>query len=73
MLDAIQAIRDVVIILSGILITATVMLVGRAILGLARRAEDMRLVAIDIVSGVANPIKGIGLAVGRITRGHKTR
>lgn len=64
MIEAIQVIRDVVIILAGFIITAVVVIVGRAVLDLARKAEVLRVQAVDLVSGVVNPIKGVLLAIG---------
>lgn len=71
MLEAVQVIRDVVIILSAVIITCTVVIVGRVILGLARKVEDLRLFIVDVATGVANPIKGVSLGIGRIIRGLK--
>lgn len=68
MLEAIQVLRDIVIILAGIVITGMVVLVGRAVLDLVRRAEDLRLFVGDVASGVANPIKGVLLVMNRIAR-----
>lgn len=71
MIEAIQVIRDVVIILSAVVITTVVVIVGRVVLKLARKVEDMRLVAVDVVNGVMNPVKGVAIAIGRIAGRHK--
>ena len=73
MIEAVQVIRDVVIILAGVIITAVVLIVGRAVLGLARKAEDMRLLAVDLVTGVAHPVKSVALAIGRLAGGIRKR
>ena len=57
--EAIQVIRDVVIILSLVIITVMVVLMGRVVLALARRAEDLQAIIVDMVTGVMNPLKGV--------------
>lgn len=67
MIEGIAVIRDVVIILAGVTFIVTVAVVGRTVLGLARKVENFRLVAIDIANGVVHPLKGVALAIGRLT------
>lgn len=67
MIEAIAVVRDITIILAGIIITAVVVVVGRAVLDLARQAEVLRVQASGLVNGVARPVRGIMLAIGRIT------
>ena len=73
MIEAIQVTRDVVIILSFILITIMVMVVGRAVLILAQKVEDLRVFVVDVATGVANPIKSVSLGIGRILGGLRKR
>lgn len=57
MIEIIQITRDVAIILSCVIITATVVIVGRAILHLLRKAEAVRSSAVAAVNGIMNPLK----------------
>ena len=71
MIEAIQVMRDVVIILAAVIITTVAVIVGKVVLHLARKAEDLRLFALNLVTGVVNPIKGALLAIGH--GGHRKR
>lgn len=66
MIEAIQVTRDVVIILSFVIITATVVIVGRAILHLLRKAETVRASAAAVVDGVVNPLRTIQQRLTRV-------
>lgn len=63
MTEAVAVIRDVVIIVGGIVVMVTVMVVGMAIMDFVRKAEDLRM---DVQTGVVNPIRGGLLAIRRI-------
>lgn len=65
MIEAVQIVRDVVIILSLVIITVMVVLMGRVVLALARRAEDLQVIIVDMVTGVMNPLKGVLHALAR--------
>ena len=68
MLEAIAVVRDLVIILSAIIMTAVVVLVGRVFLRLTRKAEEMQAFVGNVVTGVFNPIKGALLLLSRRRR-----
>lgn len=72
MIEAIQVIRDVIIILSFVIITSVVVIVGRAILHLVWEIEDVGEFAAATVSSVVNPVKstwGVLCALSRRIRG----
>ena len=66
MIEAIQLIRDIVIILSAIIVAVVAVLVGRAILTLTRKAEGLRSFVEITVTSVINPLQGILRRLGRI-------
>ena len=68
LLEVIAVIRDIVIILSALIITTVVVIVGRVILDLTQKAEEVRSFFAGMVTAVTNPIKGALLAVGLIRR-----
>ena len=70
MLEVIGAIRDVFIILAAIIMTVMTVIVGRAILSLTRKAEDLRSFAITAVNTVINPLQGLQRM---LTRRHSGR
>ena len=65
MIEAIQVIRDIVIILSAVIVAAVAVLVGRAILSLTQKAESLRSFVVSAVTSVMNPLQGIQRAMGR--------
>ena len=65
MIEAIGVVRDIVIILSAIIITVVVVIVGRMLLELSQKADDLRLFVENLVTGVVNPIRGMLLAISR--------
>ena len=70
MLEVIGAVRDVFIILAVITMTVITVIVGRAILGLTRKAEDLRSFVITAVDTVINPLQGVQRM---LTRRHSGR
>lgn len=68
MIEAIQTVRDVVVILSFVIITATVVMVGRNILHLLRKAEAVRTSATAVFGTVMNPAKGVRRALLALSR-----
>ena len=81
MIEAIQVVRDVVIILSAIIGIVVVVMVGRAILDLTRQVEALRLSAEDaakerrtdgllddLVDVATNPVKGVLTTIVRLSR-----
>ena len=70
MLEVIGAVRDVFIILAVITMTVMTVIVGRAILGLTRKAEDLRSFVITAVDTVINPLQGVQRM---LTRRHSGR
>ena len=65
MIEIIQVIRDIVIILSAVIVTVVAVLVGRAILSLTQKAEGLREFIVSAVTSVMNPLQGILRAIGR--------
>ena len=65
MIEGIAVIRDIVIILSAIIITYVVVVVGGAVLDLTRKTENLRSFVVTAVTGVLNPIKGLLLTLSR--------
>ena len=57
MIESIQVVRDVVIILSFIIITGMVVIVCVALRQLARKIENVRSVAAAAVTGMVSPVK----------------
>ena len=68
LIEGIQVLRDLVIILSAIIVTSVVVMVGRVFLRLTRKAEEMQAFVSNAVTGVVNPIKGALLAISRRRR-----
>ena len=66
MIEVIAVTRDVVIILASVLITGAVLVAGRAVLGLAQRAEELR---VDVAANVVSPIKRGLRILHRVGRG----
>ena len=64
-LEVIAAIRDLVIILSAVIVTVVAVLVGRAILRLTQKAESLSAFVVSAVTSVTNPLQGILRAIGR--------
>ena len=67
-IEAIQVVRDVVVILAAIIITSVVVMVGRVFLRLTRKAEEMQTFVTNAVNVVLNPVKGVLLLVSRRRR-----
>lgn len=68
MLEAIQVVRDVVVILAAIIISTVVVMVGRVFLRLTRKAEEMQAFVSNAWTGLVNPFKGVLLAIARRRR-----
>ena len=64
MIEGIQVARDVTIILAAIIIATMTVLVGVRVLDLTRKVDDLRVSAVNLVTMVANPIKGVMRMVG---------
>ncbi len=76
MIAAIQVVRDIVIILGFVIITGVVIMVGREVLRLLRKVEDVRVAAAGAVNGLMNPVRGVRgvlLAFSRRTRLERVR
>lgn len=71
MIEAIQVIRDVVIILAFVVITSVVVMVGMALLRVARKVENAGKVAAAAVNGVVHPVKGMRGLLLAFSRGGK--
>ena len=67
-IEAIQVVRDVVVILAAIIISTVVVMVGRVFLRLTRKAEEMQTFVTNAVNVVLNPVKGVLLLVSRRRR-----
>ena len=63
-IEAIGVVRDVVFIVSVIIITTMVVMMGRVFLNLARKTEDLRSFAVDLVDGVLDPLRNLLFIVG---------
>ena len=65
MLEAVALARDIVIILTAIIVAAVAIIVGRRLTDLMRQVEAVRYHARAVVTGFVNPLKGLLLAVRR--------
>jgi len=65
LIEGIQVLRDLVIILSAIIVTSVVVMVGRVFLRLTRKAEEMQAFVTNTANVVLNPVRGLLLAFGR--------
>ena len=63
--EVIAVVRDVVVILSAIIIAAMVVIVGRVFLRLTRTVGAMTGFVTNTVTTLLNPIKGVLLAISR--------
>ena len=66
MIEAIQVIRDVIIIVSFVVITGTVVMVGRAVLHQVRKVERAGKVVAAAVNGMVNPVRGARSLLRRV-------
>ena len=65
LIEAIAVIRDVVIIVFGLVTLVTVIFVGRAVLDLIQKYEALRA---DVETNVVNPVKRGLQLIGRAVR-----